>query len=71
MKTEEKSPVQNLFSGNFEELDERVKSMMVKSSSFVVNRKARTYADICNVCGKEGLGSAIKHHIEVNHMDYI
>ena len=65
VKTEEMTPMQNHFSGNFEQLDETVKSMMVKSTNFVANRKARTYADICNVCGKEGLGSVIKHHIEV------
>ena len=65
VKTEERTPMQNHFSGNFEELNKTVKSMMVKSTNFVANRKARTYADICNVCGKEGLGSVIKHHIEV------
>ena len=69
----EKIPTQqqNHFSGNFEELEETVKSMMVKSTNFVANRKARAYADICKVCGKEGLGSAIKQHIEVNHLDKI
>ena len=65
VKTEEMTQMQNPFSGNFEQLNETVKSMMVKSTNFVANRKARTYADICNVCGKEGLGSVIKHHIEV------
>ena len=69
IKTEDKIPMQNQFSGNFEELDETVKSMMVKSTNFVANRKARAYADICKVCGKEGLGSAIKLHIEVNHLN--
>ena len=72
VKTEEKTPpMQSHFSGNFEELDATVKSMMVKSSNYVANRKVRTYADICKVCGKEGLGSAIKYHIEVNHLEGI
>ena len=71
VKTEEKILPQNHFSGNIEELDETVKSMMVKSTNFVPNRKVRAYADICKACGKEGLGSVIKQHIEVNHLDNI
>ena len=72
VKSEEKGDMierQNQFSGNLEELDETVKSMMVKSTNFVANRRAKTYADICKVCGKEGLGSAIKNHIEANHLE--
>ena len=69
VKTEEIPMQQSHFSGNLEELDETVKSMMVKSTNFAVNRK--TFADICKVCGKEGLGSNIKNHIEVNHLDNI
>ena len=71
VKAEEKILLQNHFSGNIEQLDETVKSMMVKSTNFVPNRKVRAYADICKVCGKEGLGSVIKQHIEVNHLDTI
>ena len=69
VKTEEIPMQQSHFSGNLEELDETVKSMMVKSTNFAVNRK--TFADICKVCGKEGLGSNIKNHIEVNQLDNI
>ena len=61
---------QHQFSGNLEELDETVRSMMVKSTNLVANRRARAYAHICKVCGKEGLGSAI-NHIEVNHLEGI
>ena len=71
VKTEEKILPQNHFSGNIEELDETVKSMMVKSTNFVPNRKVRAYADICKACGKEGLGSVIKQHIEVSYFDNI
>ena len=74
VKSEEKGDIierQNQFSGNLEELDETVKSMMVKSTNFVANRRAKAYADICKVCGKEGLGSAIKNHIETNHLEGI
>ena len=62
---------QHQFSGNLEEQDETVRSMMLKSTNLVANRRAKAYANICKVCGKEGLGSAIKNHIEVNHLEGI
>ena len=54
-------------SGDFEELDERVKSMMEKSQNKYAN--GQRLADRCKVCGKEGMGSAIKDHIEANHLE--
>ena len=74
VKSEEKGSVKNRqhqFSGNLEELDETVRSMMVKSTNLVANRRAKAYADICKLCFSEGLGSAIKNHIEVNHLEGI
>ena len=58
------------FSGDFLELEERVKSMMEKSQNNYVNTNANENrkADRCKVCGKEGRGSAIKDHIEANHL---
>ena len=53
--------------GNLEELEEKVKSLMEKSRNFYANGKQK--ADKCKVCGKEGLGSAIKDHIEANHLE--
>ena len=55
------------FTGNLEELEEKVKSLMEKSRNFYANGKQK--ADKCKVCGKEGLGSAIKDHIEANHLE--
>ena len=55
------------FTGNLEELEEKVKSLMEKSCNFYANGKQK--ADKCKVCGKEGLGSAIKDHIEANHLE--
>jgi len=52
-----------------QELDEKVKSMMTKSQNSIPNGpKLFARADICTVCGKEGLGSTIRNHIEVNHL---
>ena len=55
------------FSGDLEELEERVQSMMEKSENNYAGRKA----DRCKVCGKEGMGSNIKYHIEGNHLQGI
>ena len=55
------------FSGNVEELEEKVNSMMQKSENFVTNGSRK--ADICKVCGKEGKGDVIKNHIEANHLE--
>ena len=59
------------FSGDLEELDERVKSMMEKGQIKIANGKGHVFADICKVCGKEGLGRNIKDHIEANHLEGI
>jgi len=48
-------------------LDDMVKSMMTKSQTMLPNGHQK--ADICTVCGKEGKGSAIKDHIEANHLE--
>ena len=55
------------FSGDFDELEERVKSMMEKSQYFIASGKER--ANICKVCGKEGAGIAIRDHIEAHHLE--
>ena len=51
------------------DLEELVKSMMEKSQNKIGN--GRQKADICKVCGKEGMGSDIKDHIEANHLEGI
>ena len=56
-------------SGDFEELEERVRSLMEKSLNTLANGHQK--ADICKVCGKEGKGTAIKDHIEANHLEGI
>ena len=57
------------FSGDLEELEERVKSMMEKSQNKTAD--GRKLAHICKVCGKEGQGRDIKDHIEANHLEGI
>ena len=60
------------FSGDLEELEERVKSMMEKGKNKIANgRTGHVFADICKVCGKEGVGRNIKDHIEANHIEGI
>ena len=55
------------FSGHFDELEERVKSMMEKSHNKLAN--GLQFAVLCKVCGKEGHGRNIKDHIEANHLE--
>jgi len=56
------------FTGEMQELDAKIKSMMVQSQNTIQNGKSRVRAHICTVCGKEGLGRNIKDHIESNHI---
>ena len=42
---------------------------MEKSENNYANGQRK--ADKCKVCGKEGMGSAIKDHIEANHIEGI
>ena len=59
------------FSGVIEEVEKRVKSMMEKSKNKILHAQRYVSADVCKVCGKEGLGSHIKDHIEANHLEGI
>ena len=62
-----------VFSGNLEELEDKVKSMMeISKNPYIGSKKAHPQkAQVCKVCGKEGMGSAIKDHIEANHLEGI
>ena len=55
--------------GDLDQLEQMVKSMMEKSENKYAN--GNCLAHRCEVCGKEGLGSAIKDHIEANHIEGI
>ena len=57
------------FSGDQEELEERVKLLMEESQNNYQNGHQK--AKLCKVCGKEGKGNAIKHHIEASHLEGI
>ena len=48
-----------MFSSNMSELDDQIKSMMVRGQHT---------ARMCKVCGKEGTYQNIKDHIEANHI---
>ena len=53
-------------SGDVDQLEAMVKSLMEKSENNVAN--GRQKADRCKVCGKEDHGSHIKDHIEAKHI---
>ena len=58
-------------------LDQKVKSMMERSQNMIPSGKQadgtprRKTALICKVCGKEGNPTAIRDHIEANHLEGI
>ena len=60
-----------LTSGELEELEEKVKSMMEKSPNMIMAGTKRRTAFICKVCGKEGQDTDIKRHIEAIHLEGI
>ena len=66
-KTDQTVAVQNDTSIDLDNLKERVRSMMQKNENNYANGQRK--ADMCKVCGKEGMGSAIMEHIEANHLE--
>ena len=69
MNKERRIALSNFVSGDLQELDEKVKSMMETSQNLIPNGKER--AKICKVCGKEGQSMGIRDHIEANHLEGI
>ena len=57
----------NNFSGELQELDERVKSLMEKTQNSTADGRRNLY--VCKVCGKEGQSIHIKNHIEALHLE--
>ena len=54
---------------SLEKLEEKLKTFMIKSENLLANKSQR--ATICKLCGKEGMISDIKKHIEANHLEGI
>ena len=52
-------------SGDLENLDASVRSMMEKTDG----RKGGRFTYACKVCGKEGQSINVQHHIEANHLE--
>ena len=52
--------------GDFQELDEQIKSMMGQSQNTLPNGRKKK---VCKVCEKEGDYRVIKDHIEVKHIE--
>ena len=66
IESHQEKAVQNFVSGDLQELDEKVKSMMENSQNLTPN--GREKAKICKVCRKEGYNVGIRDHIEANHL---
>ena len=61
--------VSSFISAESHKLDEQVKSMMEKSENNIPDGKSFRKSYICKVCGKEGHCTAIRDHIEANHLE--
>ena len=53
--------------GDLNELDEVVKSMMETSQN--MDSRGIVRLKVCKICGKEGQATAMKDHIEANHLE--
>ena len=69
LEAENKVAPRNSFSGE-EDLEERVKSLMEKSTKIVTESGFRVSYK-CKVCGKEDASCHMKNHIEAKHLDDI
>ena len=59
------------FVGEISELDKLIHTMMSRGENMVKKGNLMTKAYMCQVCGKEGLITVIKNHIEANHIEGI
>ena len=62
-------PMPGYMSGDLQQLNETVKSMMETSQNKILHGGRMQSAIICKVCGKEGQNTDIKRHIEANHVE--
>ena len=67
-------PIPNQPNGDWLALDEKVKSMMERSKKTIPKKRAngtikQEVGYICKLCGKEGQGCHIKHHIKTKHLE--
>merc|ERR1719222_1439547 len=63
---ERRIAIPNVLSGDLQELDKKVKSMMEMSQNI---SSSGSKGRICTLCGKEGQYVAIRDHIEANHLE--
>ena len=69
--------ISNQSSNDLQALDEKVKSMMEKGQKMIICGKTargtpiQNTSSICKVCGKEGIKTSIRNHIESKHLEGI
>ena len=59
------------FSGDINELDETIETMMAKGENLLKSGNSMRTAYVCQVCGKEGQRGQVKDHVEANHLEGI
>ena len=63
------TPKSKIVPADMQDLDITVKSMMETSQSTIMDGSHQKKAKICKICGKEGPPTAMKNHIEANHLE--
>ena len=70
VRNEENNTLAIPMSGDLQQMDETVKSMMEASQKmFQHGNQGMKHGKQCKVCGKEGRTADIKQHIEANHLE--
>ena len=70
VRNEENNALAIPSSGDLQQLDETVKSMMETSQQmFQYGKQGMKHGKQCKVCGKEGRANTIRQHIEANHLE--
>merc|ERR1712204_71941 len=59
------------FTGNLQELDGQINSLMKKGDNSMVYGKRSVATSVCTVCGAEGQTRNIREHIEAKHIEGI
>ena len=69
VRTEENNALAIPLSGDLQQLDKTVKSMMETSQQMFPNGNQQQRGKQCKVCGQEGRATDIIRHIEANHLE--
>ena len=65
------APPKHELSGDMNELDGKIQSMIARGDNMVRHSNRMIKAYVCQVCEKSGLKTNIRYHSETNHLEGI